>query len=131
MVWPFQSRKVSQDSNGESSGKLLESRQNTESTIKNEEEEKEEEEGEEEDGYKNKYKYAPKRQDEDTAMDLGTLQDIFSFGFMRGRPILNFCLAILWSIGLPILMYNILKPYIGQVLAMIVASVPPLGIVIV
>lgn len=123
MVWPFQNRKVTQDSNSESHGKLLESRQNTESTLQNEEEE--------EDGYKNKFKYAPKRQDEDIAMDLGTLQDIFSFSFMKGRPILNFFLAILWSIGLPILIYNILKPYIGQVLAMIVASVPPLGIVIV
>ncbi|KAG2192576.1 hypothetical protein INT47_006208 [Mucor saturninus] len=123
MVWPFQNKKVAQDSNGESSGKLLESRQTTESTLQNEEEE--------EDGYKNKFKYAPKRQNEDIAMDLGTLTDIFSFGFMKGRPILNFFLAILWSIGLPILIYNILKPYIGQVLAMIVASVPPLGIVIV
>lgn len=126
MVWPFQNSKVNQNGNVESRGKLLESRQNTESIIQNEEEEEEEEEG-----YKNKFKYAPKRQDEDIAMDLGTLQDIFSFGFMRGRPILNFFLAILWSIGLPILLYNILKPYIGQVLAMIVASVPPLGIVLV
>ncbi|KAI9479480.1 hypothetical protein BDB00DRAFT_858748 [Zychaea mexicana] len=75
-------------------------------------------------------KYAPQEQDEDLPMDLGDLTDIFSFEFMRGRPIWNFILAILWCIGLPILLYHILKPYLGQVLAMVVASAPPLLIVI-
>lgn len=75
-------------------------------------------------------KYAPGEQNPDLPMDLGTLQDIFSFEFIRGRPILNFILAILWSVGLPILLYHVLRPYIGQVLAMIVASCPPLAIVI-
>ncbi|CAO3589019.1 unnamed protein product [Absidia cylindrospora] len=74
--------------------------------------------------------YAPKEQDEELAMDLGTLQDIFSFSFIRGRPITNFLLAILWSIGLPILLYHILLPHLGQVLAMIIASSPPLAIVV-
>ncbi|CAO3608933.1 unnamed protein product [Cunninghamella blakesleeana] len=73
--------------------------------------------------------YERKEQNEDLPMDLGTVQDIFSFGFIRGRPILNFFLAIIWSIGLPILLYHILRPYIGQVLAMIAASSPPLIIV--
>lgn len=74
--------------------------------------------------------YAPKEQDEDLPMDIGTLQDIFSFSFIRGRPIMNFFLAIVWSIGLPILLYHLLLPHIGQVLAMIAASSPPLVIVI-
>ncbi|CAO3700577.1 unnamed protein product [Rhizopus stolonifer] len=78
-----------------------------------------------------KYKYALKEQDEEQPMDLGTLQDIFSFNFMKGRPILNFFLAILWSIGFPILLYSLLKPHIGQVLALIVASAPPLAIVLI
>lgn len=120
MVWPFnKENKVNQESEGGSSSELLQKRQNIEKDE------------EEEDEYQNKFKYAPKRQDEEVAMDLGTLLDIFSFGFLRGRPILNFFIAILWSIGLPILLYNILKPIIGQVLAMIVASAPPLGIVVV
>ncbi|GAA5801989.1 hypothetical protein HPULCUR_007449 [Helicostylum pulchrum] len=123
MVWPFnKENKVDQESQGGSSSELLQNRQNTENK---------EEEEDDDDEYQNKFKYAPKRQDEEVAMDLGTLLDIFSFGFLRGRPILNFFIAILWSIGLPILLYNILKPLIGQVLAMIVASAPPLGIVIV
>ena len=75
-------------------------------------------------------KYAPQEQNEDQPMDLGDLTDIFSFEFMRGRPIWNFILAILWCIGLPILLYHILKPYLGQVVAMVVASAPPLLIVI-
>ncbi|KAI9318422.1 hypothetical protein BX666DRAFT_1927696 [Dichotomocladium elegans] len=75
-------------------------------------------------------KYAPREQNEDVPTDLGDLQDIFSFEFMRGRPIWNFFLAILWCIGLPILLYHILRPYLGQVIAMVVASAPPLLIVI-
>ncbi|KAI7848360.1 hypothetical protein BDC45DRAFT_471345 [Circinella umbellata] len=75
-------------------------------------------------------KYAPQEQDEDLPMDIGDLTDIFSFEFMRGRPIWNFILAILWCIGLPILIYHILKPYLGQVIAMVVASAPPLLIVL-
>ncbi|KAI8968916.1 hypothetical protein BDF20DRAFT_826697 [Mycotypha africana] len=76
------------------------------------------------------YEYAPKAQNEDLPMDLGELQDIFSFEFMGGRPILNFILAVLWSIGLPVLIYNILKPHLGQVVSMVIASAPPLAIVI-
>ncbi|KAI8081749.1 uncharacterized protein BX664DRAFT_268419 [Halteromyces radiatus] len=75
--------------------------------------------------------FVPKEQDENLPMDLGTIQDIFSFSFIRGRPILNFFLAILWSIGLPILLYHLLLPHIHQVLAMIVASSPPLVIVLI
>lgn len=75
-------------------------------------------------------KYALQEQNEDLPMDLGDLQDIFSFQFIRGRPIWSFILAILWSIGLPILLYHLLRPHIGQVLAMIVAACPPLAIVI-
>jgi hypothetical protein len=75
-------------------------------------------------------RYRLKAQDEEQPMDLGTLQDIFSFRFIEGRPITNIILAILWSIGLPILLYQLLKPHLGQVLAMIVASAPPLIIVI-
>ncbi|KAI8880700.1 hypothetical protein K501DRAFT_254502 [Backusella circina FSU 941] len=75
-------------------------------------------------------KYAPTEQNEELPMDIGSLQDIFSFTFMKGRPILNFILAILWSIGLPILLYELLKPRIGQIAAMIIASAPPLLIVV-
>lgn len=107
MVWPFNNKK--------------EEEQETLNKV---------EEVEESDEFVGKYKYAPQRRDEEQPMDLGELQDIFSFNFIRGRPILNFFLAILWSIGIPILLYHILKPYIGQVLAMIVASAPPLFIVI-
>ncbi|KAG0909058.1 hypothetical protein G6F33_009139 [Rhizopus arrhizus] len=78
-----------------------------------------------------KYKYSLQEQNDEQPMDLGTLQDIFSFSFMKGRPIFNFILAILWSIGLPLLLYNLLRPYIGQVLAMVSASAPPLAIVII
>jgi hypothetical protein len=92
---------------------------------------KEEDVEEDNDEFVGKYKHAPQRRDEEQPMDLGELQDIFSFNFIKGRPILNFFLAILWSIGIPILLYHILKPYIGQVLAMIVASAPPLFIVLV
>lgn len=74
--------------------------------------------------------YRLDKQNEDQPMDLCTLQDIFSFKFYEGRPITNIILAILWSIGLPILLYQLLKPRLGQVLAMIVASAPPLIIVI-
>ncbi|KAI8378339.1 hypothetical protein BD560DRAFT_325355 [Blakeslea trispora] len=74
--------------------------------------------------------YRLSRQDEDAPMDIGSLQDIFSFRFFEGRPITNILLAILWSIGFPILLYQLLKPRLGQVLAMIVASCPPLMIVI-
>ena len=74
--------------------------------------------------------YRISKQDEDAPMDLGSLRDIFSFKFFEGRPITNIFLAILWSIGLPILLYQLLKPRLGQVLAMIVASCPPLLIVI-
>lgn len=70
------------------------------------------------------------KQDEDLPMDLGSLQDIFTFKFYEGRPVTNIIMAILWSIGLPILLYQLLKPRLGQVLAMIVASAPPLVIVI-
>ena len=76
-------------------------------------------------------KYAPTEQNADLPTDLGSLQDIFSFSFMRGRAILNCILAILWSIGLPILIYQLLKPRIGQILAMIAVSSPPLAITIV
>ncbi|KAL0085129.1 hypothetical protein J3Q64DRAFT_1745744 [Phycomyces blakesleeanus] len=65
-------------------------------------------------------------QDEDLPMDLGTVQDIFSFSFFSGRPCLNLFIALLWDIGLPILLYHLLRPIIGQVLAMVVASSPPL-----
>ncbi|OBZ89226.1 hypothetical protein A0J61_02713 [Choanephora cucurbitarum] len=74
--------------------------------------------------------YRISKQDEDAPMDLGSLRDIFSFKFFEDRPITNIFLAILWSIGLPILLYQLLKPRLGQVLAMIVASCPPLLIVI-
>jgi hypothetical protein len=74
--------------------------------------------------------YRLQKQREDQPMDLGTLQDIFSFKFYEGRPITNIIIAILWSIGLPILLYQLLRPHLGQVLAMIVASAPPLIIVI-
>ncbi|RCH99268.1 hypothetical protein CU098_008581 [Rhizopus stolonifer] len=74
--------------------------------------------------------YRLSKQDEDLPMDLGSLQDIFSFRFFEGRPITNIFLAILWSIGLPILLYQLLKPRLGQVVAMIIASCPPLFIVI-
>ncbi|KAI8061765.1 hypothetical protein BC940DRAFT_309693 [Gongronella butleri] len=79
----------------------------------------------------NEYKHAPPQQNEDLPMDLGTVQDIFSFSFLRGRPIVNFILAVLWSIGLPVLLYELLRPHIGQVLAMIAASCPPIAIVVV
>ncbi|CEG74116.1 hypothetical protein RMATCC62417_09379 [Rhizopus microsporus] len=62
--------------------------------------------------------------------DLSSLQDIFTFQFVQGRPITNIIIAILWSIGLPILLYELLKPRLGQVVAMIIASCPPLVIVI-
>ncbi|ORE22874.1 hypothetical protein BCV71DRAFT_166640, partial [Rhizopus microsporus] len=62
--------------------------------------------------------------------DLSSLQDIFTFQFVQGRPITNIIMAILWSIGLPILLYELLKPRLGQVVAMIIASCPPLVIVI-
>jgi hypothetical protein len=70
------------------------------------------------------------KQNQDLPMDLGSLQDIFTFRFFEGRPIMNIIMAILWSIGLPILLYELLKPRIGQVIAMIVASCPPLVLVI-
>lgn len=69
-------------------------------------------------------------QDENLPTDLSSLQDIFSFRFFEGRPITNILLAILWSIGLPILLYELLKPRLGQVASMIIASCPPLIIVI-
>ncbi|KAI8391458.1 uncharacterized protein BYT42DRAFT_194941 [Radiomyces spectabilis] len=74
--------------------------------------------------------YTLKPQDEDRPVDLGELQDIFSFKFFKGRPVTNFILAILWSIGLPILIYHLLKPRLGQVVAMIIAACPPLLAVI-
>lgn len=74
--------------------------------------------------------YRLNQQDEDLPMDLGSLQDIFTFKFFEGRPITNIIMAILWSIGLPILLYQLLKPRLGQVVAMIIASCPPLAIVI-
>jgi hypothetical protein len=120
MVWPFRSENKVRS---ESSGQLLGNQHNKSSPQKEEEEEEESEE------FIGKYKYAPQRRDEEQPMDLGDLQDIFSFSFMKGRPIWNFILAILWSIGLPILIYNVVKPYTGQVLAMIIASAPPLAIV--
>ncbi|KAI9257644.1 hypothetical protein BY458DRAFT_535238 [Sporodiniella umbellata] len=79
---------------------------------------------------KTEHKYGLKKQNEDQPMDLETLQDIFSFNFMNGRPVLNFFLAVLWSIGLPILIYNVLQSHIGQVAAMITASAPPLVVVL-
>ncbi|EPB87727.1 hypothetical protein HMPREF1544_05508 [Mucor circinelloides 1006PhL] len=140
MVWPFSSK--DNQIRSESSGKLLDSRQNssvidetvtpttTHPSNKPQAQQQQEEE-DDSDEFVGKYKYAPQRRDEEIPMDLGDLQDIFSFSFMKGRPILNFFLAILWSVGLPILIYNILKPHIGQVLAMIVASAPPLAIVVI
>lgn len=119
MVWHFRSENKVKS---ESSGQLLDIQGNRKnSRLQDEEEESED--------FVGKYKYAPQRRDEEQPMDLGDLQDIFSFSFMKGRPIWNFILAILWSVGLPILLYNILKPYTGQVLAMIIASAPPLAIV--
>ncbi|PHZ12160.1 uncharacterized protein RHIMIDRAFT_237976 [Rhizopus microsporus ATCC 52813] len=122
MRWPFGAKEKEQDTNHNTSRDsrtfLLQKQTNT-STVQIREEEVVE------------YKYAPKQQDEEQPMDLGTLQDIFSFSFMRGRPILNFILAILWSVGLPVLLYNIFKPHTGQVLAMVIASAPPLAIVII
>jgi hypothetical protein len=132
MVWPFKSTTVDGNGNVEE-GKLLDNNSGPQ-PLKEQEclEVTTTEDGEQQqdEGFQSKYKYAPKQQDQDIPMDLGTLQDIFSFGFMRGRPILNFIIAILWSIGLPVLLYNLLKPHIGQVLAMIIASAPPLAIVI-
>ncbi|KAK4512443.1 uncharacterized protein ATC70_003143 [Mucor velutinosus] len=75
-------------------------------------------------------RYRLNKQDEDLPMDLGSLQDIFTFKFFEGRPIANIIMAILWSIGLPILLYQLLKPHLGQVVAMIIASCPPLVIVV-
>lgn len=123
MRWPFGAKEKEQDTNhntSRDSRTFLIQKQTSTSAVQVREEEEEIVE----------YKYAPKQQDEEQPMDLGTLQDIFSFSFMRGRPILNFILAILWSVGLPVLLYNILKPYTGQVLAMVIASAPPLAIVI-
>ncbi|KAI8985429.1 hypothetical protein BDB01DRAFT_850007 [Pilobolus umbonatus] len=77
------------------------------------------------------YQHAPKEQDEDQPMELGELMDIFSFEFIKGRPLFNFFLAILWCLGLPILLYELLKPFVGQVLAMIIASAPPLAIAVI
>ncbi|ORX62907.1 hypothetical protein DM01DRAFT_1297793, partial [Hesseltinella vesiculosa] len=74
--------------------------------------------------------YTLPEQNQDLPMDLGTVQDIFSFSFIRGRPLFNFLLAVLWSIGLPILLYQLLRPRLGQVVAMIVAACPPLAIVL-
>jgi hypothetical protein len=111
MVW-FKSNKIEDDAKIES-GKLLDSSENMPQPTAIQDNH-----------------HAPKEQDEDIAMDLGDLQDIFSFSFMKGRPFLNFFLAILWSIGLPILLYEILKPHVGQVVAMIIASSPPLAIVV-
>lgn len=125
MRWPFGAKEKEQDTNhntSRDSRAFLLQKQTSTSIAKVREEEEEEEIVE--------YKHAPKQQDEEQPMDLGTLQDIFSFSFMRGRPILNFILAILWSVGLPVLLYNVLKPYTGQVLAMVIASAPPLAIVI-
>lgn len=123
MRWPFGAKEKEQDTShntSRDSRTFLLQKQTSTSTAKVKEEEEEIVE----------YKYAPKQQDEEQPMDLGTLQDIFSFSFMRGRPILNFIMAILWSVGLPVLLYNVLKPYTGQVLAMIIASAPPFAIVI-
>ncbi|CEG78675.1 hypothetical protein RMATCC62417_13248 [Rhizopus microsporus] len=122
MRWPFGAKEKEQNINhnaSRDSRTFLLQKQASTSTVQVREEEEIVE-----------YKYAPKQQDEEQPMDLGTLQDIFSFSFMRGRPILNFILAILWSVGLPVLLYNILKPHTGQVLAMVIASAPPLAIVI-
>lgn len=69
-------------------------------------------------------------QNEDMPMSLQDAQDIMNFKFVTGRPIMNFILAVLWSIGLPILLYHILQPRIGQVAGMIIASLPPLAIVV-
>ncbi|KAI8646457.1 hypothetical protein BD408DRAFT_410250 [Parasitella parasitica] len=131
MVWPF-NRNTDSKNRFESSSELLASRQNSsvnDETI-NEKPQAQQQEEEESDEFIGKYKHAPQRRDEEVPMDLGDLQDIFSFSFIKGRPILNFILAVIWSIGLPILLYNILKGYIGQVLAMVVASAPPLAIVV-
>lgn len=110
MVWFFDKKKDNEEQTNLTEQE--EGRRNREEEIEN-----------------NNNPYALKEQNEDLPMDLGTVQDIFSFSFIRGRPILNFFLAILWSIGLPILLYHILRPHIGQVLAMIIASSPPLVIV--
>ncbi|KAI8639684.1 hypothetical protein BD408DRAFT_349445 [Parasitella parasitica] len=83
----------------------------------------------EEEGHPNQ-QYKLNKQNEDLPMDLGSLQDIFTFKFFQGRPITNIIMAILWSIGLPILLYQLLKPRLGQVVAMIIASCPPLVIVV-
>ncbi|KAG2183813.1 hypothetical protein INT44_008824 [Umbelopsis vinacea] len=69
-------------------------------------------------------------QNPDGPMSMGDMQDVMYFKFVMGRPILNFILAILWSIGLPILLYHLLRPRIGQIAGMIVASLPPLAIVV-
>ncbi|KAG2175516.1 hypothetical protein INT43_001163 [Umbelopsis isabellina] len=70
------------------------------------------------------------QRNEDMPMSLQDAQDIMNFKFVTGRPIMNFILAVLWSIGLPILLYRILQPRIGQVAGMIIASLPPLAIVV-
>lgn len=69
-------------------------------------------------------------QDPDGPMSMGDMQDVMYFKFVMGRPILNFIIAVLWSIGLPILLYQLLRPRIGQIAGMIVASLPPLAIVV-
>ncbi|KAI7899374.1 uncharacterized protein BX663DRAFT_521533 [Cokeromyces recurvatus] len=128
MVWPFRNevKRSQQESSSIVGGKKA-----TEEELALTGNSMNKQEEEESDEFVGKYKHAPQRRDEEQPMDLGDLQDIFSFSFMKGRTIWNFFLAILWSIGLPILLYHILKPYIGQVLAMITASAPPLAIVII
>jgi hypothetical protein len=69
-------------------------------------------------------------QNPDGPMSMGDMQDVMYFKFVMGKPMLNFILAVLWSIGLPILLYHLLRPKIGQIAGMIVASLPPLAIVV-
>jgi len=69
-------------------------------------------------------------QNQDEPMSMDDMQNIMLFKFVTGRPILNFIIAVLWSIGLPILIFQLLRPRIGQVAAMIIASLPPLAIVV-
>ncbi|KAH8550383.1 hypothetical protein BGW37DRAFT_468520 [Umbelopsis sp. PMI_123] len=69
-------------------------------------------------------------QNPDGPMSMDDMKDVMFFKFVMGRPILNFIIAVLWSIGLPILLYHLLRPSIGQIAGMIVASIPPLAIVV-
>jgi hypothetical protein len=59
-------------------------------------------------------------QNQDEPMSMDDMQNIMLFKFVAGRPIINFIIAVLWSIGLPILLFHLLRPRIGQVSGIII-----------